>query len=593
MVTQSTADQATAVSDVRGADHLLLQASRHGRVWTLLLAVTAVLGTVAEIALPALLGRTVDSLVFAQSSLVWVIGCVAVVVLLVLCDTLGGLAAGRGSAAGTAWLRHTMIQHMLALGDRATQRFSRGDLVSRLVSSAAEAGNAAAVVVWATLSFVPSIGSLVALWLIYPWLAVAFVTGLPILVVLLRSFARDTTDLITRYQRSQGRIAAALMDALGGIRTIRAAATLDREQGRVLRELPALSELGHGTWRAQTRISAQGALIVPLLEVAVLSVAGFALSAGHISHGEMIAAWRYVALGTGFGMPAMLLARLARARGGGRRVHEVLTEPAMRYGTASLPAGPGELEFRNISLVVAQEQVFDGLNLVVPAGSSLAVVGRSGTGKSLLAAIAGRLLDPDVGDVVLDGVPLSTLNRKEIRDAIGYAFERPALVGETLADVIGLGLHQPSADLIEQAARAAQADAFIERLPQGYRTRLQKAPLSGGEAQRLGLARAFAHNGRVLILDDATSSLDTATELQISSILTGQLSDRTRIIVAHRASTAALANLVVWLDEGRIRAIGPHRDLWRNPAYRANFTPGVPPAGSASPVDRIAAEETS
>ena len=121
------------------------------------------------------------------------------------------------------------------------------------------------------------------------------------------------------------------------------------------------------------------------------------------------------------------------------------------------------------------------------------------------------------------------------------------------------------------AARAARADDFIRRLPDAYATPLDEAPMSGGEAQRLGLARTFAHAGRVVVLDDVAASLDTVTEHHIGQVLTGALADRTRLIVAHRASTAARADAVVWLDEGRVRAMAPHAELWEDPEYRALF----------------------
>ena len=130
---------------------------------------------------------------------------------------------------------------------------------------------------------------------------------------------------------------------------------------------------------------------------------------------------------------------------------------------------------------------------------------------------------------------------------------------------------------LEEAARAARADDFIRLLPEGYATPLTHAPMSGGERQRMGLARTFAHAGRVVVLDDVAASLDTVTEHHISRVLTGALGDRTRIVVAHRASTAGRADAVVWLDGGRLRAMAPHRELWQDPEYRTLFEPDEGP----------------
>jgi ATP-binding cassette subfamily B protein len=213
---------------------------------------------------------------------------------------------------------------------------------------------------------------------------------------------------------------------------------------------------------------------------------------------------------------------------------------------------------------------------VVPAGALVAVVGRSGSGKSLLAALVGRLVDPDEGDVLLDGVPLREIDRGELRRAVGYGFARPALFGETVADAIAFGVDAPPAEQLEEAARAARADGFIRLLPDGYATPLAQAPMSGGETQRVGLARTFAHAGRVVVLDDVAASLDTVTEHHISGVLTGALGDRTRLVVAHRASTVAQMDAVIWLDRGGVRAMAPHRELWQNPEYRGLFEPDEP-----------------
>jgi ATP-binding cassette, subfamily B, bacterial RamA/AmfB len=304
----------------------------------------------------------------------------------------------------------------------------------------------------------------------------------------------------------------------------------------------------------------------PLLEVAVLAVGGLRLAAGDLTVGELYAAARYAVLGASLSSTLGYVTSVARARSAARRVVQMFAEPPMAYGAHPLPVGPSTLEFRGVAVEGLHE-----VDLVFPSGSVIAVVGRSGAGKSLLAALAGRLMDPERGTVLLAGAPLPTLSREALRRAVGYAFERPVLVGETLSDVIGLGCHAPDPETVHAAAQAACADAFIRRLPQGYGTSPDAAPMSGGERQRIGLARAFAQGQCLLILDDATSSLDTVTERQVTAAMTGELCDRTRLIVAHRVATAASADRVVWLEGGRVRAFDRHQVLWKNPDYRAVF----------------------
>ena len=347
----------------------------------------------------------------------------------------------------------------------------------------------------------------------------------------------------------------------------------------MLEPLDELSGAGRGMWRAQGRATAQAAVLVPLLQIAVVAVGGYLLAARELSVGGLIAAVRYAALAAGVGVLVGRLNALVRSRGAARRLAEVHELPAPRYGRSTLPRRPGRLELRGVRAVAGGRTVLDGVDLVVPGGATLALVGRSGSGKSYLAALAGRLAEPDGGRVLLDGVELASLDRESLRGAVGWAFARPALLGGTIGEAVAFGssTHGPggteNAERVAAAARAACADGFIRTLPDGYGTRCAEAPLSGGERQRIGLARAFAHEGRLLILDDATSSLDTVTELRVTQALFGPAAaTRTRLVVAHRASTAARADLTAWLDEGRVRAVGSHEELWQLPDYRAVFT---------------------
>ncbi|MDF3298977.1 ABC transporter transmembrane domain-containing protein [Streptomyces tropicalis] len=562
-------------------DHgLLRSAVRYGAARCVALSLVSTAATGAGLLLPAVLGHTLDLLLAHTPAARWTLYCAGLVLLLVVLDAAGAVLEGTVQAGATAWLRGRLTGHVLALGPRATARFGSGDLVARLVGSAAQAGSAPAAVAASVAALAGPVGGVVALGLVDPWLVVVFLAGAPVLALVLRAFARDSSDCAARYQEVQGRIAAALAEAVAGSRTVAAAGTADRETARILRPLPELSRAGHRMWRAQGRAAARTVAVGPLLQLAVVAVAGLLLTRHRLTVGEVLAASRYAVLATGVGVLVGQLSALVRARAAAARLSEVLEEPAPAHGTRRLPAGPGRLELRSVTARRGGQTVLAGIDLEVPGGTSLAVVGRSGSGKSLLAALAGRLADPDAGEVLLDGVPLRELAHDELRGAVSYAFERPVLLGTTVGDAIGFGLTAPSPARVREAARTARADAFVRRLPDGYGTACADAPRSGGETQRLGLARAFARGGRLLVLDDALSSLDTVTEHHIARALTSGGSATTRLLVAHRAATAARADTVAWLDAGRIRALGPHRELWRDPAYRRIF---ADPPESAPP----------
>jgi ATP-binding cassette subfamily B protein len=605
-VSSGTAGQDAAGPDAAGAelrrsaDRLLLRMARRGAPWAALLGVASVAAAAAETLFPAVAGHTIDIIIRAASAPRpasarpgaglspvgrWLAGCVALILVTVAGEALGQLATGMSAAAATEWLRRELVGHVLAGGLRLAGRFPAGDLVGRMMGGVADAAFAPASGVTAVAAVIPPAGSIIALGLIDPWLAVTFAAGLPVFAIVLRAFVRDASDVAAAYHRAQGAITARLLDALAGARTIAAAGTCDQEAARVLVPLAQVRRHGLASWRIQARIAAQGSLVVPLLQVAVLAVAGIELAVHRISAGELLAASQYAVLGAGIGVAIGPLSQLARARAGARRAAEPLAEPPPARGTLGLPPGPGRLRLRAVTVRAGGQPVLADVDITIPGGTIVAVAGRSGAGKSVLAALAGRLLDPDEGEVTLDGVPVGRLDRDVLRRAVVYAFDRPALFGATPREAIAFGIPGPVDEArVVSAARDASAYDFLRRLPAGLDTPLSDAPMSGGEIQRIGLARAFAQAGaaRLLILDDAMSSLDTVTEMQVTQALTSRLGDRTGLIIAHRAATAARADLVAWLDAGRLRALAPHHELWPDPAYRSVFA-SYPEPGTAEP----------
>jgi ATP-binding cassette subfamily B protein len=594
-----------------GGDRLLLAAARQGGCWLALLGAASLAGAAAQVLLPAALGHAIDAILVRNATAgnltvgrtgAPLAACAILVAVIAGCGAVTDLATGVSGATATARLRRLLAGHVVAAGPRlltsaATNTntasdptastvtgsngntdFSPGDTVSRVVAGAADAGTAPASLLLAAIAVIPPFGSVIALGLIDPWLVAAFAAGFPAFAVILRRLVRDSSAVSAGYGRAQGAIAARLLDALAGAHTIAAAGTQARERERVLGPLPLLREYGYASWRVQARAAAQAMTIAPALQVIVVAVAGVELARHRISPGDLVAASQYAALAVGIGASVGLVSRLGRARGGARRAAELLARPCPRYGAQVPPAGRhhagrGELRLSGVTVRHGGKAVLRDLDLFVAPGAAVAVVGRSGAGKSTLARLAGRLADPDAGTVFLDGINLREFTRASLRESVVYAFERPELVGDTPHDVIGFGLRRPDDAQVRVAAGQAQAAAFIARLPRQMSTSLDGTPLSGGEVQRLGLARAFAHAGaaRLLVLDDATSSLDTVTEMLVARAIAGELSGLTRLIVAHRATTAARADLVAWLDGGRIRALAPHGELWADREYRAIF----------------------
>ncbi|MEU4127534.1 ABC transporter ATP-binding protein [Streptomyces virginiae] len=580
----------------RDADRALVAAARHSGGRTAAVLGCTLAAAAAALAEPAVLGHTLDLLLRADpSGPAWTLLCAAVIAAEVALDAAAARLTGEVDGRSTALLRRLGLARLLGTAPHHAARHAPGESAARLTAHAAEAGKVPTAVAHGVAALLPPLGAVAALFLIDPWTALTFLLGLPLLVLLLRAFTRDTLTSVARYQQVQLATAGRLVEALAGARTIAAAGTADRERARILARLPELGAEGRRMWQVYGGTTARSSALMPMLLYAVLAVGGIRLSAGAIGVGELLAALRYAGLAAGVGAVTGALAAVVRGRAAARRTAAVLALPPLGHGRADLPdGGPGTLELRDVTVVRGGSAVLRDVGLLIPGGSTVAVVGRSGAGKTLFGAVAGRLTDPDAGQVLLDGVPLRELTAEALRREVGYAFDRPVLFGGTVADAIGFGAGPaPGPRAVRAAARAAGADPFVRRLPDGYATRLADAPLSGGEVQRLGLARAFCHAGRLLVLDDATSSLDTVTAREVERALAREIRPGTRIVVAHRLSSAARADLVVWLDDGRIRAAGPHAELWRRePAYREVFaadataTPGTEADDRPSPSRR-------
>jgi ATP-binding cassette subfamily B protein len=564
------------------------------------MATLAAIGTGAAALLqPGAIGSVVDAIsrgAPAGRSLAWLAGVIA---LAIISSAIGTFATGTYAAASVLFLRQRLITHVVGLGpDRST--ISPGDLTSRLTLDTTTPATIFPTAVTVAVSAAVSIGALVALSIIDWRLTVTFLVAVPMVMIIVRRFVVDAGNLTGHYRKLQSEIATRLLDAHAGIRTIQVSGTQAREVARVTAPLPQLATVGRNLWSSQRRVSWQTTLLLSTVEVLVLAVAGVGLSEGRLQPGQLVAAAGYVALAMA-GFDSLDAATgLVQARVGVSRVNEVLAVggPAPQAGPAeaaqaglaaqagfagaTLPGhGKGEVHFENVTVLRDGHAVLDGVTLTVPAGASVAVIGRSGAGKSTLAALVGRLVEPDQGQVMIDGTPVGSVPERDLRNAVAYAFERPARLGTTVAELIGIGAAGQGIDgktvraRATEAARAAHADGFIRRLPCGYDTALERAPFSGGELQRLGIAQALSRPAHLLVFDDATSSLDMATELDVMTAVEEARAGRTMLTVTQRVTTAARADLVIWLEEGRVKGYGPHQELCLDPGYLATIAPGV------------------
>ena len=411
----------------------------------------------------------------------------------------------------------------------------------------------------------------------YEWrLALIAVAIAPPLVGVAYRYSHVSHPVLRDVQQKLADVATVAEESIVGIHVVKSFAQEERRTER-------FRQASDAVFRESVRANGQRSLYVPLLTfLPVLAQAGVLITAGHfVVRGELTLGG-FVAfnllltmLVAPLRMLGMWIGQAQRATASGERFFEVIDEPeevADAPRARELPAGPGRVVFAGVDFAYDRgRSVLHGVDLEIEAGTTVALIGPSGSGKTTLAALVPRFYDATAGRVLVDGVDVRDVTRRSLRREIGVISQDPFLFSASVRDNIAFGVPDVTPELVEAAARAAQAHGFVEQLPNGYDTVIGERgiTLSGGQRQRLAIARALVIDPRILILDDATASVDATTEAQIRAGLTEAMRGRTTIVIAHRLSTIALADRVIVLEHGRIVARGTQAELLRtNAIYR-------------------------
>ena len=518
-----------------------------------------VLSTVLGLAQPYISKLLIDNALQPRNmrALWWVAGLMfGVTVLGFLLNILSSYQYVRVSASMLFDMRLALYRHLQLLSPRFYAKWRLGDLVSRLNNDIGEVQRVSADSLLSVLSNVVFLVGSVAMMLWLNWRLFLFsAVFVPVSLIAFRHYQRKLMTFTKQLRERGADLGSLFVDTLLGMRTVVTANAGDREAEKFRERNSAFVDT---LLRLQMTSFLSGALPGTILTAATAGVfllGGWMIIHGTMTIGTLVAFMAYhMRLLNPVQTMMGLAANLASARVSLARIFEILdTAPEITDGALSLPSVHGDIAFSNVTLRHDRAEILSGVSFTIPAGTFCAILGPSGVGKSTVADLLVRLLDPDSGTVSLDGHDLRDLRIKNLRDHVVLVDQAPYLFNATIAENVAYARPSASRSEIEASGTAAGLDELIRRLPEGYETKTGERglALSAGERQRIAIARALVRHPRVLVLDEPTSALDADTEKLIARNLRQHLRDCTVIVITHRPALAEIADQVISLREGR------------------------------------------
>ncbi|MBW8741517.1 MAG: ABC transporter ATP-binding protein [Gaiellaceae bacterium] len=494
------------------------------------------------------------------------------------------LLSGRQALAVEMDMRHGLYAHLVRLSFGFYDRHQTGQLMSR---ATVDLQGVRFFLGYGLIFFFQNILTVVSVTivlLVFQWkLALIALAITPVLVALAYRYSRVSHPILREVQQKLADVATVAEENIVGVHVVKAFAQEPQEEAKFRLRSEAVF---HETVRANR----QRALYVPLIAwIPLIAQGGVLLIGARMVADGSLSVGGFVAFNLYLGMLVMPLRSLGmwigqaqRATASGERIFQVIDEPeeiAAKADAVDLPPGGGHIRFEHVTFAYMRDRpVLHDVDLDVPPGRTIALIGHTGSGKTSLTALVPRFYDVTGGSVTVDGVDVRDVTLRSLRESIGVISQDPFLFSATVRENITFGARDLDDAEVQRVARLAQAHEFVERLPQGYDTMIGERgiTLSGGQRQRLAIARALAVDPRILILDDATASVDATTEAKIRIGLREAMRGRTTIIIAHRLSTIALADEIVVLDDGRIVGRGVHESLLAtSPVYRDIYEHGL------------------
>ena len=545
-----------------------------------ILMITEVVG---EVVLPALMAQIIN-VGAANRDVAYILEMGGVMILTALVMMGGGIGgawfAAKASISFGADLRNDCFKQVQKFSFRNIDSFSTGSLVTRLTNDITQVQNLIMMGLRMMLR-APGmlIGAIIMAAAMNPGLARIFFVILPVMVVTIAAIMLTAFPRFTLMQKKLDRVNSNIQECLQNVRVIKSFVRGDHEEKRFLKSNEELMESSLRAFKVVILQMPLVALFMNLTTLAVVWLGGREVLIGDMPVGNLTAFTTYIVqVLMSLMMLAMVFLQSSRAIASARRINEVLdTRIDLTDEAASQKeklVEKGSIEFKNVSFRYykdSREKVLDDVTLRIEPGQTVGIIGSTGCGKTTLVSMIPRLYDADEGQILVDGVDVREYSLKHLREGVGMVLQKNVLFSGTVEDNLRWGDENASEEQVRSAARAAQADAFLNSFPEGYQTFLGQGGVnvSGGQKQRLCIARALLKKPKILILDDSTSAVDTATETKIRESFSTTLKDTTKLIIAQRITSVMEADRIVVMDEGRIVGQGSHQELMEScSAYR-------------------------
>ena len=537
-----------------------------------ILMITEVAG---EVILPALMARIIN-VGAANRDVAYIAEMVGIMILTAFVMMGGGIGgawfAAKASISFGADLRNDCFQKVQSFSFRNIDSFSTGSLVTRLTNDITQVQNLIMMGLRMMLR-APGmlIGAIIMAVAMNPGLARIFLIILPVMVVTIGAIMLTAFPRFTVMQKKLDRVNSNIQECLQNVRVIKSFVRGGYEEKRFLQSNGDLKESSLRAFRIVILQMPLVAFFMNATTLAVVWLGGQEVLAGTMPVGNLTAFTTYIIqVLMSLMMLAMVLLQSSRAIASAKRINEVLdtrvdlTDEAAAQKEKQVEKG--RIEFRHVSFRYykeSREKVLDDVSLTIEPGQTVGIIGSTGCGKSTLVSLIPRLYDADEGQVLVDGVDVRDYSLRHLREGVGMVLQKNVLFSGTVEENLLWGDESASHETVRRAAQAAQADGFLSAFPEGYDTFLGQGGVnvSGGQKQRLCIARALLKKPKILILDDSTSAVDTATEAKIRESFSTALKETTKLIIAQRITSVMEADRIIVMDEGRIVGQGSHTEL--------------------------------